>query len=49
MKDIKTATELLKKCVEILSDHTVAINGHNNDDVLDVVNGVETFLDEGDL
>lgn len=49
MKDIKAATELLKKCIEILGDHTVAINGHNNDDVIDIINKVETFLDEGAL
>ncbi len=45
--DILEARSLLKRCNEILSDYTSSY-GRNNDDVLQIINDVEIFLD-GDL
>lgn len=38
-------TLMVKNIIEVLGNHTVARNGHNNDDVLELINNLEAMID----
>jgi hypothetical protein len=37
---------MIKDLIEVLGNHTVARDGHNNDDVIAIINSLEAVIDE---
>jgi hypothetical protein len=45
-KKYSITKEMIDQIIDELGNHTVAGNGHNNDDVLDMIHNLEVLIDE---